>query len=204
MHLFSDSYSVPTHICVNLCTCINFHHSLCTPGCLRDCLTLCFHLLCALWGPMRVLCCHQQVVVHVCVFTVHQSMKACTRCSHASFTATSPLCVVHRGERPAVSGADECKLYGLCTLWAWDCTLHVACNLNPSTQHHKVRVSSFSLLKRNKKRGAKICLYVSIKSKCKDVMQIQRCTANAAESSRETQCKQRQGSSACSTTTHNG
>lgn len=43
-----------------------------------------------------------------CVFTAHQSMKACTRSSHASFTATSPLCVVHRSERPAVSGADEC------------------------------------------------------------------------------------------------
>lgn len=112
------------------------------------------------------------------VFNVHQSMKACTRSSHAPFTATSPLCVVHRGERPAVSGVDECKLYRLCTLWAWDCTLHVACNLNPSTQHHKGRVSLFSLLKWNKKgwrvRGASICLYVSIKYKCKDVMQIQK------------------------------
>lgn len=83
--------------------------------------TLCPPVVCTLWGPVCVLCCHQHVVVHVCgvpacVFTVHQSMKAHTRSSHASFTATSPLRVVRTGERPAVAGAVDYELCRLCVL----------------------------------------------------------------------------------------
>lgn len=174
MHLFSDSYSLLPYICVNLCTCIHYHHTLCTPRCLRDCLTLCFHLLCPWWGPERVLCCHQQVVVHdrVCRLVCSPCIRAWKHVPDLVMphSLQHPCCVLSIEVRGLLCQVQMNVSYIDCTLWAWDCTLCVACNLNPSTRHHKVRVSLFSLLKRNKKgwrvRGVSICLYVSIKYKC--------------------------------------
>lgn len=122
-------------------------------GCLPDCLTLSVHLLCT----------HCECFVAISMLCVCRPV--CSLCTRA-WKHVPALVMLHSQEHPRCELSIQVRdlLWQMQMTVSWKycklsarklqyCTLHVACTLNPSTQHNiQLRVSIFHVWDRQKER----------------------------------------------------